>query len=890
LLTGSLRRIGVGRLIAAVGVAAALTVGSLVTAGGVAGTAEAAGSSEAGWYTQVLTPPTNAASPVLLQDISCAAAGSCVAVGSSNVASTDYTVPYVETLAGGDWTASILPAPIKSGTGPGTGVPAVAAQSATLTGISCTSTSSCVAVGDVQYPPTDTVSDIQRGFADVLSGGVWTPTIFSNQPDGTSQTGNVDTMGGVSCTAADSCVTVGTYVSTEDSQAGFAYSLTASGWDASPTIGLEPDPSNLPASEVLSSVSCTAPTSCVAVGSYLDGTTDVTAPLAESLSGTTWSATLTTNPTGIGKARLLGVSCASGTSCQAVGEYTDPHGDTQALAEAMAGTTWTPATDLESGCSEATPVSCVSGSSLAGVSCTGPADCTAVGTFSELDANGAYLDTQTLVQTLSGSGWAPTVGVDPDTDSYPAFSGVSCPGIGACVAVGNASSSTPVGGIEPFSAAELYYPATQLQVIVPPTAVVGQPVSVTVNAVGAGGVDPTYTGTVHLTSSDPAAVLPVDATLTNGSGAFSVTLNTAGTQTVTATDTVDTTINGTSAGITVAPAVSPPSPPVGLSAHGTASGVSLSWFPSTSNGGSTITGYQVLRGVSPGAESPLAITTSTAFVDRTAAPGVGYYYDVEAVNASGDSLPSNEVSTFTTGNLGGGHRFASTPDGAGYWVTSLTGVVTAYGDAHNYGSVTAGTLNQPIVGMASTPDGGGYWLVASDGGIFAFGDARFHGSLGSLDLNEPIVGMATTRDGGGYWLVASDGGIFAFGDAHFDGSLGSRKLNQPIVAMAPTPNGGGYWLVASDGGIFNFGDAQFAGSLGSMKLNQPIVGMAPTPDGRGYWLVATDGGVFTFGDAGFYGSLGGEPVSNPILGIIPGESGTSYRILNAVGTAVQFPA
>ena len=37
-----------------------------------------------------------------------------------------------------------------------------------------------------------------------------------------------------------------------------------------------------------------------------------------------------------------------------------------------------------------------------------------------------------------------------------------------------------------------------------------------------------YTGTVHFTSSDGAAVLPANSTLTNGVGTFSVTLKTAG--------------------------------------------------------------------------------------------------------------------------------------------------------------------------------------------------------------------------------------------------------------------------------------------------------------------------------------------------------------------------
>src|SRR5207302_1154333 len=60
-----------------------------------------------------------------------------------------------------------------------------------------------------------------------------------------------------------------------------------------------------------------------------------------------------------------------------------------------------------------------------------------------------------------------------------------------------------------------------------------------------------YTGTVHFTSTDGAATLPPNSTLTNGVGNFVVTLRTVGTQTVTATDTVTSSITGTSNNITV---------------------------------------------------------------------------------------------------------------------------------------------------------------------------------------------------------------------------------------------------------------------------------------------------------------------------------------------------
>jgi hypothetical protein len=83
--------------------------------------------------------------------------------------------------------------------------------------------------------------------------------------------------------------------------------------------------------------------------------------------------------------------------------------------------------------------------------------------------------------------------------------------------------------------------------------------SVTVTAKDAyGNIATNYTGTIHFTSSDSQATLPADYTFQaadNGVKTFSggVTLKTAGSQSVTATDTVASSITGQQTGITVDP-------------------------------------------------------------------------------------------------------------------------------------------------------------------------------------------------------------------------------------------------------------------------------------------------------------------------------------------------
>ncbi len=96
-------------------------------------------------------------------------------------------------------------------------------------------------------------------------------------------------------------------------------------------------------------------------------------------------------------------------------------------------------------------------------------------------------------------------------------------------------------------------PATTFTVTGCPSPILsGTPCTVTVTAQDTAGNTATgYTGAVAITSSDGRAILPANATLTNGVGTFSVTLHTPGPQSITATDTVTGTITGSETGITV---------------------------------------------------------------------------------------------------------------------------------------------------------------------------------------------------------------------------------------------------------------------------------------------------------------------------------------------------
>jgi len=89
------------------------------------------------------------------------------------------------------------------------------------------------------------------------------------------------------------------------------------------------------------------------------------------------------------------------------------------------------------------------------------------------------------------------------------------------------------------------HPATHFSVSGPTSSGAGFSFTLTVTALDAtNAVAASYSGTVHFTSSDPAAALPPDSALTNGTGAFSAMLTNAGSQTISVTDTLSASLLG----------------------------------------------------------------------------------------------------------------------------------------------------------------------------------------------------------------------------------------------------------------------------------------------------------------------------------------------------------
>jgi len=178
------------------------------------------------------------------------------------------------------------------------------------------------------------------------------------------------------------------------------------------------------------------------------------------------------------------------------------------------------------------------------------------------------------------------------------------------------------------------------------TATAGVPLSFTVTADDPyGNVATGYTGTVQFTSSDPAASLPSNYTFVTGnqgSHAFTLTFETAGTQSVTVTDSTAG-ITATQSGITVAPAA-----PTNL----VASAVSMSQINLTWTGSNGATGYLIQQRLSSTTGWTQVGSTSgstTSFQQTGLSSGTTYYFRVLATLGSVDSPYSNVASATTSG-------------------------------------------------------------------------------------------------------------------------------------------------------------------------------------------------------------------------------------------------
>jgi hypothetical protein len=331
------------------------------------------------WSQQTFAKPQQGTIPDLFK-VSCTSATTCTAVGQHYIQGVGNTA--AEIWNGTSWKFE----QVNVGS---------SYDTAYLADVSCSYPATCTAVGTYHDPV-----DGNRALVETVAVQ-WQ---IQTTPVPSGAVG--DSIQDVSCTSANACMAVASYVGENPGLMDFTELWNGDSW----TTGSIPNPTVAD----LRAVSCTAAKACTAVGS--DTADNQVEPLAERWNGTSWTVQSVPNPSGKTDGQLTGVSCASATACVAVGTASDSSNNAETIADIWNGTSWTVKT-----------IPAQAGSGIHSVSCASATACTAVG---------AGL-AGTLAASWNGTKWTIQSTDDPAGSTGATLNGVSCMSASDCLAVGS---------------------------------------------------------------------------------------------------------------------------------------------------------------------------------------------------------------------------------------------------------------------------------------------------------------------------------------------------------------------------------------------------------------------------------------------------------------------
>jgi hypothetical protein len=231
------------------------------------------------WKAQsATTPPETLA--WRFNGISCTSTSACTAVGNRQNSGSLTTELLAERWNGSTWSVQ---SPI-----------AISESAATFDGVSCGSSTFCVAVGDSWK------STSHKALAEEWNGTEW--KVMTLPPGGNE-------MEGVSCTSSTWCVAVGE----GESKARVVR------WNGSEWAQMSLTPPAESTSPKLYGVTCISSTSCMAVGRYTISKEQF--PWAATWNGTEWTQMSVPRPAEATKAQFRSISCTAAKECTAVGTY-----------------------------------------------------------------------------------------------------------------------------------------------------------------------------------------------------------------------------------------------------------------------------------------------------------------------------------------------------------------------------------------------------------------------------------------------------------------------------------------------------------------------------------------------------------------------------------------
>ncbi len=325
--------------------------------------------------------------------ISCVSSTFCMSVGAlGDKDQPTGTVP-ADVWNGSTWTQTSLPVPMS-------GDPPTPAQPVS---VSCSGTTFCLAVGAI--PPVHGIPPKQGMFVDRWDGSAWSPF----QAPLTKQGGD-----DVDCLSSDACIVVGT-----NDGPPLTVEWNGTSWSTMPNTTLDVG--------VLASVSCSAVSSCLAVGWTMQGTL-----ASERWDGSNWSdVPIPNEATGQQAEFLTDVSCPTPASCVAVGWHsfavTPTSGGEAPIVDSWDGTAWSEVP---------LPIALVPqlNDNLYGVDCWAPGQCIAVG-----GPQSGWTSVPSFVMSSDNGSWS--VAGDPPVDpngTENVLSSISCVAGWSCVTGGQA--------------------------------------------------------------------------------------------------------------------------------------------------------------------------------------------------------------------------------------------------------------------------------------------------------------------------------------------------------------------------------------------------------------------------------------------------------------------
>jgi hypothetical protein len=321
-----------------------------------------------GWKLMRLPSMPAGATAITLSSISCSGRDFCMALGTylaSGAAYPAYT-PYGLVWHGARWSLTTLPLP--SG-----------ALGAEISGLSCTGPASCLAVGYYFTTPT-----IAAGLVEQWNGAVWAgfegldmDAISCVEPSGCTAVGRVNSPGPdgnesvivehwagttwtqvatlasgdvrdnsysqlqISCVAVR-CMVAGGFTDDLGDVYPAAWAGNGGSWEGTPTPSLGGGYGSGDR-YYFDRVSCAGEGRCTAVGDIFTASSGYEyVNLAERWNGSVWTVQSTPNLPGVFESFLVGVSCADGRTCLAVGNSENP----TSFAERWTTKGWKPTTPI----------------------------------------------------------------------------------------------------------------------------------------------------------------------------------------------------------------------------------------------------------------------------------------------------------------------------------------------------------------------------------------------------------------------------------------------------------------------------------------------------------------------------------------------------------------